>query len=81
MLEQDTLDSIQYHLNLAVIILPVLLALAVTINSRMKYRDKWSVCIMAADCLASEIYKFRMQAVECTSTQARATSPPTLSDG
>jgi len=64
MLEQDTLDSIQYHLNLAVIILPVLLALAVTINSRMKYRDKWSVCIMAADCLASEIYKFRMQAVE-----------------
>ena len=35
--------------------LPIVLALLVTIGSRMKWRDKWSVCIMCADTLAAEI--------------------------
>jgi len=30
----------------------------------MGYRDKWSVCTMAADVLASEIWKFRLQTCE-----------------
>jgi len=47
-----------------VLILPIILALFITILSRMGWRDKWSVCAMAADAMASEIYKFRMGAVE-----------------
>jgi len=50
--------------NMAVIIVPIVLALVVTINSRMKWRDKWSVCTTAADYLASEIYKFRLMTCE-----------------
>lgn len=42
----------------------VVLALGVTINSRMAWRDKWSVCTMAADQLGAEIYKFRLQTCE-----------------
>ena len=49
---------------IAVTIIPIVSALVVTILSRMKWRDKWSTCIMCADTLASEIYKFRMQTCE-----------------
>lgn len=58
------LSGLLQNLNFATILVPIALALVVTIQSRLGYRDKWSVCIMAADQLASEIYKFRLVTVE-----------------
>jgi len=60
----DVVAVVLEYFNLAVVVLPITLALAVTINARMAWRDKWSVCIMGADTLAAEIYKFRMQTCE-----------------
>ena len=57
-------EEAKYILDLAAIGVPIAAALATTIVSRMKWRDKWSTCIMGADTLASEIYKFRMQTCE-----------------
>ena len=74
--DQALVDELLVYLELAVIILPVVLALVVTINSRMAFRDKWSVCIMAADCLASEIYKFRLGTCECERPFCRASTVP-----
>ena len=65
MLKDSTVKTVLEKVNLSVIIIPIMLALIVTINSRMKWRDKWSVCITAADYLASEIYKFRLMTCEC----------------
>lgn len=65
LLTEEQYVEFQEQLNLIVILLPIVLALMVTIMSRMKWRDKWSVCIMAADTLASEIYKFRLSTCEC----------------
>jgi len=64
MLKDSTVKTVLEKVNLSVIIIPIMLALIVTINSRMKWRDKWSVCITAADYLASEIYKFRLMTCE-----------------
>jgi len=65
----DDVTLLQVYLTYAITILPITLALGVTINSRMAWRDKWSVCIMAADTLASEIYKFR--AITCEYDQSK----------
>jgi len=64
MLTDALVHQIHEYLNLSIIILPITLALVVTVNSRMAWRDKWSVCIMAADTLTGEIYKFRMGTCE-----------------
>ena len=58
------MDHVNELLSKAVLFLPIVLALVVTIASRMGWRDKWSVCVMAADSIAAEIYKFRLGTCE-----------------
>ena len=56
----DTLN-ITSNLNHIALVLPVLAALLSTMMSKFVWRDKWSVSIMCATQLVSEIYKYRMQ--------------------
>ena len=63
-IDDDDVSEINKYLNYAVTILPVVLALGITIAGRMAWRDKWSVCTMCADTILAEIYKFRMQTCE-----------------
>ena len=51
-------------LEYAAILFPIVIALVTTMTSKMLWRDKWSVCIMAASQLVAEIYKFRMMTLE-----------------
>ena len=44
--------------------MPIIIALVATMASRRQWRDKWSVCHMAALQLTFEIYKFRMMCLE-----------------
>jgi len=53
--------EIQEFIQYAVLILPIVSALITAITSKLLWRDKWSVCLMAASQLACEIYKFRMK--------------------
>jgi len=48
----------------AVLLLPIATALVTTILSKLLWRDKWSVCLMAASQIGAEIYKFRMGTLE-----------------
>ena len=45
----------------AVLILPIITAVITATVSKLLWRDKWSVCFMAASQLTAEIYKFRMK--------------------
>jgi hypothetical protein len=67
--EQAVKDFL-FHLNYAVILVPILLALVITVTSRMAWRDKWSICIMAADqvCVLGPVFG-------STILEARASSP------
>jgi len=64
LITREMQEDITWGMQHAVIILPIMLALLITISTRMKWRDRWSVCITCADLLASEIYKFRMMTCE-----------------
>lgn len=58
--QTELLDALE----LSVLLLPVGTALVTTIVSKLLWRDKWSVCLMAGSQIAAEIYKFRMGALE-----------------
>ena len=58
--DEELMETVLFHLQRVTLILPIIAALLTTIASRMLWRDKWSVCIMAAEQLTAEIYKFRM---------------------
>ena len=62
--DATTTDAVREQLNLVVFILPILSALVTTVTSKLLWRDKWSVCLMAASQLVCEIYKFRMTTLE-----------------
>ena len=51
-------------LGTAMVIMPVATGLLSTLRSRLRYREKWSACMMAAHQVVSEIYKFRLRALE-----------------
>jgi ABC-type multidrug transport system fused ATPase/permease subunit len=47
-----------------VIILPIVSALWTSIRAKLRSRDKWASCLMAAHMITAEIYKFRCRTVE-----------------
>jgi hypothetical protein len=57
-------DQLIADLERVALVLPILSALITTIVAKLLFRDKWSVCLMAASQIAAEIYKFRMATVE-----------------
>lgn len=59
-------DVATNHLAKATLVLPVVTALISTITAKMLWRDKWSVCLVAASQLAAEIYKLRLLTCACT---------------
>lgn len=63
-LDEGTTFLITYYLGQAALLLPIASALATTLAAKMLWRDKWSVCYMAATQLVAEIYKFRMMSLE-----------------
>jgi hypothetical protein len=63
-LDADVALTITTWLGYAVLLLPIITALVFSMASKLLWRDKWSVCIMAATQLVTEIYKFRMATLE-----------------
>ena len=76
--------AISEYAKYAVAFIPVLVALSNTIAIKQRWRDKWSVCTMAATQLTFEIYKFRMMTLEYDVSQPPAAEgeepPPALSE-
>jgi len=68
--EGETLE-LSGNLNHIALILPILAALLTTIMSKFLWRDRWSVALMCATQLVSEIYKFR-----CSTLQYDMKPPP-----
>ena len=58
--DHNLADAFQH----AVIILPLLSALLSTIRARLKSRDKYAACQVAAAEVAAEIYKYRLRTLE-----------------
>ena len=46
---------------LSVVMLPVLSALFGTLRTRMRPREKWASCLMAAHQVVDQIYKYRLR--------------------
>ena len=61
---ENLAQEISEHLRMATLVLPVGASLITAIMTKSLWRDKWSVCIMAASQLTAEIYKFRVN-VSC----------------
>jgi len=57
----------------ALMVLPALAGLFVTLLSRLRYLNKWATVYVAAEQLKSEIYKFRAKAGTYDTTQALTT--------
>jgi len=53
-----------YLLDAAMLLLPIIIALLGTIGTRLRQRQKYSVCKMASFEIVSEIYKFRLRSLE-----------------
>ena len=71
-------SEVASHLGMATLILPVIAAFVSNMNGFYLWRDRWSVCIMAASQLVAEIYNFRMLTNQYDFSSAKQ---PTAEDG
>ena len=62
-------------------VLPIGSALLATIGTRLNQRKKFSQCKMASFNIVSEIYKFRVRAIEYDATAVRRDRPRASRDG
>jgi hypothetical protein len=53
-----------YELRITMLMLPVASALIATVSTRLRQHQKYSICKMASYEIVSEIYKFRVKALE-----------------
>ena len=48
----------------SILMLPILTALIATVRSRLRPREKWATCLMAALQIVDQIYKYRLRTLE-----------------
>lgn len=63
-LTNGTLLGDDYTIKQVMLIMPIVTALLETVNTRLRTQQKFSACKMASFMLVSEIYKFRVRAIE-----------------
>ena len=78
LLDASTTATITRPMEYGVVLLPIIAAVVTTMASKKMWRDKWSVCLMAATYIVFEIYKFRMATLEYDPAKL---SPATIEEG
>ena len=54
----------RYEIRFLLLVLPISMALLATVSTRLRQKQKFSMCKMASFTIVSEIYKFRVRAME-----------------